>query len=121
MSGRDPKTEATWRGRIARFGETNLTLTEFCRREGVSRGTFGRWRRRFESQRQGKSGTEQPTQGSGTLAAPATGLFVPVNAPSVAVAEIEFPNGVRIRVPATNAEALRVALTTGNDLFREVR
>ena len=47
--------------------------------------------------------------------------FVPVNIPGATLTEVEFPNGVRVRVPATNAEALRVALTTGNDVCGEVR
>ena len=46
---------------------------------------------------------------------------MPVSVPSATFTEVEFPNGVRIRVPATNAEALRVALTTGNEVCREVR
>jgi hypothetical protein len=46
--------------------------------------------------------------------------FVPVRLPSSGVSEVEFPNGVRIRVPATNAEALRLAISAGNELCREV-
>jgi hypothetical protein len=35
------------------------------------------------------------------------------------MAEIEFPNGVRVRVPATNVEAIRFAVLAGGDPFRE--
>jgi len=39
---------------------------------------------------------------------------------SSAVVEVELPNGVRIRVPATQSEALRVTILTGNEVCREV-
>ena len=50
--------------------------------------------------------------------------FLPVKVSSredsLALAEVEFPNGVRIRVPATHAEALRIAILTGNEVCGEV-
>lgn len=49
-----------------------------------------------------------------------TEAFVPVSVATAAFAEVEFPNGVRVRVPATNAEALRVAIRVGDDVCREV-
>ena len=41
--------------------------------------------------------------------------------PNLELAEVELPSGVLIRVPATHAEALRVAILTGNEACREVR
>jgi hypothetical protein len=56
--------------------------------------------------------------------------FVPVKVASsdaitssifgLGLAEVELPNGVRIRVPATHAEALRIAILTGNQACQEV-
>jgi hypothetical protein len=39
---------------------------------------------------------------------------------SSAWAEVELPNGVRIRVPASHGEALRVAILTGYEVCQEV-
>jgi len=53
--------------------------------------------------------------------------FVPVKvsplegALNSGLAEVELPSGVLIRVPAIHAEALRVAILTGNEACREVR
>ena len=34
--------------------------------------------------------------------------------------EIELPNGIKIRVPATNAEALRTAILAGHEVCQAV-
>ena len=109
--------EVVWRGRLARFAKSNLTVKQFCHQEGVSDPSFYKWRTRLM---QGQQGAKTVRQSGGKQAA-AMKPFVPVSVCCSLFAEVEFPNGVRIRVPATNAEALRVALTTGNDLCREVR
>jgi hypothetical protein len=36
------------------------------------------------------------------------------------MAEIEFPSGVRVRVPATSVDAIRAAILAGGDPYREV-
>lgn len=106
--------ESVWRDRLARFRKSNLTVAEFCRQEGVSDPSFYQWRKRLEP---GQARSKQLRRSS----APKAGQppFVPVRVPSSALAEIEFPNGVRIRLPATNAEALRAAILAGNELFQE--
>ena len=78
---------------------------------------FYQWRKRLKRGEQEAKAVRR----SGGTEAEASKPFVPVSVPSPTFTEIEFPNGVRIRVPATNAEALRVALTTGNEVCREVR
>ena len=109
--------EVVWRGRLARFDKSNLTVRQFCHQEGVSNPSFYKWRTRLMK---GSQGAKTVSESSGKQAE-AMKPFVPVSVPNSAFAEVEFSNGVRIRVPATNAEALRVAITTGNDLCREVR
>ena len=47
--------------------------------------------------------------------------FVALSVSSLAIAEIEFRNGVRVRIPARDAEALRIVLRTGSDVCQEVR
>ena len=116
-------TEPVWRDRLARFSNSRLTIKEFCRQEGVSAPSFYQWRKRLNKGRQ-----PQPVRRSSGR--PATTVkaqpFVPVQvfssgaAAHVTLAEVELPNGVRIRVPATDAEALRIAILAGNDVCREV-
>ena len=47
--------EAVWRERLRRFDSGNLTVAEFCHREGVSNPSFYQWRKRLkQSDRQPK-------------------------------------------------------------------
>ncbi len=108
--------ETVWRDRLARFRKSKLTVPQFCRREGVSDPSFYKWRKRLEVDSQEAERVQQSGPPK-TIKQP----FVPVSVPASIFSEVEFPNGVRIRVPATNAEALRVAITTGTEVCREVR
>jgi len=108
--------ESLWRDRLANYRQSNLTVAEFCRQEGVSDPSFYQWRKRLEP---GRARSKQIRKSSPPDAGQPP--FLPVRIPSSAVAEIEFPNGVRIRVPATNAEALRVSILAGNEVCREAR
>jgi transposase-like protein len=94
-----------------------LTVKQFCRQEGVSDAAFYQWRKRLQRGPQEAKAVRE----SRNKRVEASKPFVPVSVPSATFTEVEFPNGVRVRVPATNAEALRVALTTGNEVCREVR
>jgi transposase-like protein len=107
--------EAVWRERMARFRRGGLSVAEFCRREGVSDPSFYQWRKRLERNEpllKQSDRSEQRTTAGQDLA---SFVSVRVTAASTAMAEIEFRNGVRIRIPATDAEALRVALRIGNE------
>ena len=53
MGKKNPKLETAWRERLSRFRRGNLTVAEFCRREGVSNPSFYQWRKRLESGRVG--------------------------------------------------------------------
>jgi hypothetical protein len=106
--------EAVWRRRLARFGRSNWTIAEFCRREGVSIATFYHWRKRL-----GFAAGKLPARdvrGPQAQARRDTSPFVAVSVATPVIAEIEFPNGVRIRVPATNVQALRAAVRAGRRL-----
>jgi hypothetical protein len=113
---KDEKLERVWRGRLAKFRRSEMTVTEFCRREGVSTPSFYQWRKRLGS------AEERATRSAGEDRPGPTepGSFVPLIVSAPLVAEIEFPNGMRVRVPATNGEALRVAIAAGAEAFREV-
>ena len=122
--GRKPNqsTEAVWRDRLARFDTCKLTVKEFCRQEGVSDPSFYQWRKRLDEVQQGSKRVRR--SGSGLAKTVKPQPFIPVKVSSredsLALAEVEFPNGVRIRVPATHAEALRIAILTGNEVCGEV-
>ena len=111
-------TEAVWRERLARFDRGDWTVAEFCRREGVSDPSFYQWRKRLQ-QGDGQARRVEPEH-PGASAAEGPGRFLPVNVVGLNVAEIELPNGIKIRVPATNAEVLRMAILTGHEACQGV-
>ncbi len=80
--------EARWRDRLRRWEASGATAAEFCRSEGVSKGTFYMWRRRL------RAGDEvQAVE------------FVEVSAPpSSSALELEIA-GVVVRVPPCFDEA----------------
>jgi len=39
-----------WVKKVESWKESGLTKTEFCRREGINRGTFSTWWRRYKAQ-----------------------------------------------------------------------
>jgi len=45
--GRVRRTEAEWRAVVERFERSGLSVSAFCRRAKVSRGSFEKWRRRL--------------------------------------------------------------------------
>jgi transposase-like protein len=103
-----------WRERLARFERGDLTVTDFCRREGVSNASFYRWRKRLGQR------SRQARVVAGASPADVPGRFLPVNVAGLGVAEIEFPNGIKIRVPATNAEMLKAAVLAGHEACQAV-
>lgn len=109
-------TAAVWRERLARFRHSELTVVEFCRRERVSQPSFYQWRKRLEVEGHGVDHDARARKSSGG----ALGPFVAVNIASSVMAEVKFPNGVRIRVPAANIDGLMSVLRAGNELCLEV-
>jgi hypothetical protein len=45
------RTEAEWRGLVERFEQSGLSMTAFCRRVKLPRGSFVKWRRRVGGSR----------------------------------------------------------------------
>ena len=118
MGSRQTKSaETIWRERLARFAKSNLTVKEFCRRERVSDPSFYQWRKRLQLERSRAKSTGTSGDKNTEVRMP----FVPVNISGPTWTEVEFPNGVRVRVPATNAEALRIALIAGTAACGEAR
>ncbi len=83
MGKRREQARAYWRGVIAECVASELPAKVFCEQRGLSADAFYTWRSRLRE------------------ALPESGTFVPVG-DSVRM-EVELPNGVKLRVPASCA------------------
>ena len=111
--GRKQSAEAAWRGRLAKYRKSSLSVTEFCRQQGVSVPSFYQWRKRLSGNRDVVHAKPQkPSQAK-------TPSFVPVGVSPTAFAEIEFPNGLRVRIPASHPEALQQAIMAAIEICGE--
>jgi hypothetical protein len=83
-NGHVRRSAAEWRGIIERYRQSGMGIREFCAQEGVMEHRFEQWYRRSRRAEPGK------------------GQFVEVKPPVLATGpwavEVEFPNGVRLRV-----------------------
>jgi hypothetical protein len=92
-SGRDPKLERAWRGRLERWRSGGGSVRAFCRREDVSEPSFYYWRQEL-AWRDGVGARR------GGAAAP---LFLPVRVkdagpvPGEGVIEVRLPSGHVLR------------------------
>lgn len=88
---------SAWKRRIASQRRSQLSITEFCSREGVSPKSFYAWRRRLREE----------------AAALPSSLFVPVevSSPSAGASgvRIEFPGGAVLILPADASGELVIA------------
>jgi transposase-like protein len=115
MGGKQHESaEALWRDRLARFRKSRLSVAEFCQQEGISNPSFYQWRKRLGGDAARSKQVRAPAK---TAQSP----LVPVKVSSSVWVEIEFPNGIRMRVPAGNAEALRCAILAGKELLEATR
>jgi transposase-like protein len=113
---KDAALQAAWRGRCERFDRAGLTVTEFCRREGVSQARFYQWRKRLAQEASRSAGriSRRPAAAAGPGPDPAA--FVEVSWRPASVVEIELPNGVLVRVPADGEAVLVTTLRTVGNL-----
>jgi len=91
--GRVRRTEAEWRALLERFEKSGLSVSAFCRRAKLSRGSFGKWRRRL---------AEKPYSAPAFVewvAAPSAGAASEDGAVGAGAAEFELalPGGVVLR------------------------
>jgi hypothetical protein len=107
---RDPEREAFWRGVLARFPKSGLSVRAFCQRQKVTEPAFYSWRRVIRERDAERSEARKPKR------RPARPTFVPV------VVREELPgdgNGVSLvrDDPARSAEGgLAVELRGGRVL-----
>jgi hypothetical protein len=103
----------TWRKRLHQFDRCQLTLSEFCRREGVTVGAFYTWRRKLRP----KPVRVQPTQPTFVPLRPAA----PANRSSTACeVRLQLPNGTRVRLAQPDESSLRALIAAAGALPAEV-
>ena len=130
--------EELWRRRLERFEDSDLTVVEFCRVEGVSVPSFYQWRRRLASPRAPRAvgrlddgtiagrfrtaGSNQPkpanrvSRASETKPGETAAAFVPVRLTQATAVEVQLPNGTRVCLPCGDADLLRVAIEAAGRL-----
>ena len=101
------KTAHAWGKRLDRFDRADVTVAQFCLREGVSQASFYHWRRKLRGQPSASAPNQDPsmprflpvsltpTQTTSTASTP------PPSVPQ-SLMTIDLPGGIRIRfeIPA---------------------
>jgi hypothetical protein len=84
-----------WLDRLRRFRRSNLSVTEFCRREKVSVPSYYHWRRKLA----------KATSEGGARREPVT--FIPVHLAGSSDLQVAFPNGARVTLSLHHRELVR--------------
>ena len=84
VRSRKRRTESDWTDILRRFESSDLTIREFCRREGLSLSSFQRWRSRLASVAPAEFVELVP---AATDAPPASDWLL----------DVALPNGVQLR------------------------
>lgn len=90
--GRVPRAASEWKTIVASQRQSQLSVDEFCRREGIAKSTFWYWRKRLQAmsvvERHGSAVTEF--------------LAIPIAGSASALVELDLP-GMRIRLEGSAA------------------
>jgi hypothetical protein len=116
-----PKLYDTWRRRVERQRQGSLTVTQFCKREGVSTANFYVWKRRLQDSDGVQVSTTTPgrpvSRQKGAPAPPSNDArehsFMQVPFATVAPSpwiEIVLAEGAVVRLPQQNLAALQTVL-----------
>lgn len=100
-----------WRGRLAKFDASGLTVAEFCRREQVSQARFYYWSKRIR--RRGHSQTA-PTRPSGVGSATSRAED------ETGAVEVLVGNSIRVRMPCGEPAAVAALVRHLQDLPQAV-
>ena len=107
MAQQHGSAEAVWRERLERFRPGELTVGEFCQREGVSPASFHAWKRRLKLVGDRSAAAER--RGPVVSVGEVSPLFVPVSLKAAAAASevrIVLPGGAVVHLPADADERL---------------
>ncbi len=94
--GRMRRTEAEWRGLVARFEQSGLSMTAFCRRAKLPRSSFVKWRGRVRR----RPRVERAARSSPAFVewiAPSSAQAEPVKGAEAGAFELSLPGGVVLR------------------------
>ena len=98
--GAHVRKRSEWLDRLRRFSRSNLSVTEFCRREEISIPSYYHWRRKLAEATSGVDARRQPA------------TFIPVQVAGSAELQATFPNGARLTLPAHNHQQVQVFIET---------
>jgi hypothetical protein len=87
-----------WLDRLRRFDRSNLSVSEFCRRERVSLPSYYQWRRKLAAVASEVDAGGQPA------------TFIPVQVAGRAELGVTFPNGARLTLPALDHKLVRLSI-----------
>lgn len=96
--GAHVRKRSEWLDRLRRFSRSNLSVSEFCRREKVSVPSYYQWRRKLAEASSGVDADGQPA------------TFIPVQVASSAEVQVTFPNGARLTLPTLDHELVRMSI-----------
>lgn len=85
-----------WQRRMARFREAGVSVSAFCRTEGVSVPSFYQWRKRLE---------RLPRESS-----LAQGGFLPVRLVTSASIVAQLPGGTQLQIPTGDPRTVQAAI-----------
>jgi hypothetical protein len=94
---------AVWRERLRRYVRSELTVAEFCGREGVSVASFYQWRQRLLA-----TAGARARRGGGIRSEAAA--FQPVLLAGAGVVTIAWPSGVRMELPTHPASLVQAVI-----------
>ena len=98
----DPRKTAAWERRIARFGNSGLTVARFCVREGVSIATFHYWQRKIRD--------VSAKEAAWSTSALPRAHFDPVEVVSRQAVTIRFASGAVMEIPEDREDLVKAAV-----------
>ena len=98
----DPRKAAAWERRLARYGDSGLTVGRFCDREGVSIATFHYWQRKIRDVSAKEAAWSTP--------ALPRAHFDPVEVVSRQAVTIRFASGAVMEIPEDREDLVKAAV-----------
>ena len=80
-----------WEQRIQKFQNADMSVSQFCKKEGVSTASFYAWRRRLKKQNNPQA-------------------FAPIEIPQQNEIQVQLPSGAVIRIPPGDRQTLEIVL-----------
>ena len=99
----DPAKAAQWRKRLERFGSSDVSVSRFCRREGVSVASFYHWRKKLAARAGPPSAAQREAQ-------PCAFKPLSITAATSPTIAVHLPGGSRLEVPSGDYQTVRVVV-----------